>query len=53
MLEEKDLTKEILESSVEELLNNNMLRAQMKNSLRKNMISNSSNIIYKEIKKII
>ena len=53
MIEEKDLTKEMLESSVEELLNNNMLRAQMKNNLRKNMISNSSNIIYKEIKKIV
>lgn len=53
MLEEKDINKEVIEENVLELLNNNMKRSQIKNKLKENKITNSSNIIYKEIKKIL
>lgn len=53
MIEEKELTPELLKEKINYLLNNTKEVKEMENNLKKMAITNSSTIIYEEIKKLI
>ena len=53
LLEEKDITKEVLFNRIEEVLGNKEKRVQMKNAMSKLDTKNSSSIIYQAIKEMI
>ena len=53
MIQEKDLSKDVLKKQIDEILNNPDLVREVKRNLANISIDDSSSIIYKEIKKII
>ena len=53
MIEEKDLTADILSKNIDELLNDTEKVKEKKTNLGKISLDNSSTIIYNEIKKMI
>ena len=53
MIEEHDLTKDILASKIDEIINNDKRKEEIKKNLKKLSINDSATIIYNEIKKII
>ena len=53
MLEEKDITSEVLLAKIEECLNNMNLREKMKKAMQKLDTKNSSEMIYREIKRLV
>ena len=53
MIEEKDLTTDILSKNIDELLNDTKKVKEIKTNLSKISLDNSSTIIYNEIKKMI
>ena len=53
MIEEKDLTTDILSKNIDELLNDTKKVKEIKTNLEKISLDNSSTIIYNEIKKMI
>ena len=53
MLEEKDLTTELLNNKVNELLNNKELCNEMKDNLKSYSTMNSSETIYNEVKRML
>ncbi|MBO5475891.1 MAG: undecaprenyldiphospho-muramoylpentapeptide beta-N-acetylglucosaminyltransferase [Bacilli bacterium] len=53
MIEEKDLTKQVLCEKIEKILNDDKLANEVKSNLGKLEIPNSAKIIYEEIKKMI
>jgi UDP-N-acetylglucosamine--N-acetylmuramyl-(pentapeptide) pyrophosphoryl-undecaprenol N-acetylglucosamine transferase len=53
MLEEKNVTKEILQDSVEKILNDDSSKQNMLKNLEKFQVTNSMSIIYNSIKEIL
>ncbi len=53
LLEEKDLTSEILEQKIKELLENQNLIMKLKINMKKEGVQKSATLIYKEIKDLI
>lgn len=53
MIEEANLTKDILASKIDEIINDDKRKKEIKNNLKKLSINDSATIIYNEIKKII
>ena len=53
MVEESNINKEVLDKEVDILLNDDNIRKEMINNIKKIKVDNCSNIIYKEIKKIL
>lgn len=53
MIEESNINKEVLDKEVDILLNDDNIRKEMINNIKKIKVDNCSNIIYKEIKKIL
>lgn len=53
LLEEKDITKDVLEQTIDRVLNDKNLRLEMTLAMQKSLNGNSSAIIYKEIKELI
>lgn len=53
MIEEKDLTSDLLKSKIDEIMNSKEIQKDMKDNLKKIAISDSATIIYENIKKLI
>lgn len=53
IIEEKDLTSDILSNKINEVLNNHELYENMKKNLKKMSMNNSSDLIYKKLKDLI
>ena len=53
IIEEKDLTSELLASKINEVLTNESLYQSMKDNLKKMSMNNSSDVIYQKIKELI
>jgi len=53
MIEEKDLTSDILKKTINDILNNPMVYNEMQESLREMSITNSSTMIYNLIKNLL
>lgn len=53
IIEEKDLTSELLSNKINEVLNNRELYSNMKKNLKKMAMNDSSDLIYKKIKDLI
>ena len=53
MIEEKDLTSDLIKQKIEDILNNNDKINIMKDNIKKIAVTNSSEIIYQKIKNII
>ena len=53
IIEEKDLTSDILSNKINEVLNNHDLYNNMKKNLKKMSMNNSSDLIYEKIKDLI
>ena len=53
MIEEKDLTSDLLKTKVDNILNNDKLYKSMQDNLKFMSIDNSSTIIYELLKNLI